>query len=251
MAAPDNTDGTGVTTMAALCRFWKSLVAALLWLLCFSWYYLPVSSSAIEQYYSKGFYRIVVAAITSITGSVPFSIILVIVGAAPILFLLCWAVVWITRRKLHKQPHWKGLMWGMEWLFLFLPVVWLWFLVFWGIGYQREPLEKRLEFSSIAISDEEVEHIGNCLLEIIHNDQPQAPSDRDVDRAVASVSRAMREIVLAWDKTPIHLPNRVKATPPGLFLMNGTSGMCAKEELGLNVVEVSNIDKALPYFFED
>ena len=25
----------------------------------------------------------------------------------------------------------------------------------------------------------------------------------------------------------------------------------AKEELGLNVVEVSNIDKALPYFFED
>jgi hypothetical protein len=226
MTATDNIAEKGTKPIAILFGLWNLLLAMLLWIVCLSWYYLPVSSAAIEQHYSKGFYRVVVATITTITGNVPFSVVIVLVGVAPILFVLRWAVVWIIRRKVHKQPHWKCLVWGFEWLFLFLPVVWLWFLLFWGIGYQREPLEKRLNFSSIAISDEEIAHIGDCLLEIIHNDQPATPSDRDVGRAVASVSRSMQKIVLDWDKMPIRLPDRVKATPPGLFLMNGTSGMC-------------------------
>jgi len=205
---------------------WQWLLAGALWVIFISWYYLPIPPEVIEKYYSNGIYRINVAAIASLTSAVPFSIIIVIIAIVPAAFISGWASVWIYRRKTQKSPHWKCALWGIKYIVLAVPIVGLWFLMFWGIGYQRPPLEKRLLFDTSEINKEEIEHLQNALLEIIIRDQPKTESDRNVPRAIKAVACAMRQIVQDWDGTPVVIPDRVKATPPGFLLVNGTSGMC-------------------------
>ncbi len=166
------------------------------------------------------------AVINPLTGAVPFSIALILVTGGPVLFLLLWVANWVYGRRVKKRSHWRGLIWGPKWLLVVVPVVWLWFLTFWGIGYGRLPVEKRLNFDSETVSKAELLHIRGALLKIIVHDQPQRAEDRDTDRAIAAVARAMQDAVSEWEGGVIHLPHRVKATPPGLLMMNGTSGIC-------------------------
>jgi len=74
---------------------------------------------------------------------------------------------------------------------------------------------------------------------VIKNDAP-SPGARNVARALAAISEAMAEIIESWDGTPVRLPHGVKATPKGLLLVNGTSGMCMPLTLE------PNVDGALP-----
>lgn len=198
----------------------------LLWAVCIAWYVLPIASEHIEAFYTRGLYRLIVAAITPVTGAVSFSIILVMLVVAPVVFLALWAGNWIYRRRVRGMPHWRGLLWGFKWMLVIIPVLWLWFLLFWGIGYQRTPIETRIDLDDGTVTEEELMRIERGLLAIIERDQPTQDSDRDVDRAVAEVAYAMREVIGKWEGRPIRIPSRVKATPPGLLLMNGTSGIC-------------------------
>lgn len=202
------------------------LLVMALWGLCLGWQFLQPSPERVEAWYSRGFYRFVVALITPVTSAVPFSIVLALIVSAPVLFLLLWVCNWVYRKRVLKKSHWRGLLWGPKWLLVIVPVVWLWFLVFWGMGYGRLPVEKRLNFDNEKVSEAELLHIKNSLLDIIVENVPQHSDDRDVDRAIAAVARSMQALVTEWEGRPIRLPHRVKATPPGLLLMNGTSGIC-------------------------
>ncbi len=197
-----------------------------LWCLCAAWYLLPVSAESVEYVYSRGAYRTIVAVVTTVTGAVPFSIMLLLIVMGPLLFLGMWTGNWAYRRKALRLSHWRGLLWGPKWMFVLIPALWLWFLLFWGMGYQRLPIETRLGFDDEKVTEEELLRIEAGLLAVIERDQPADASDRDVPRAVAAVARAMSAVVEAWEARPMRIPSRVKATPPGLLLMNGTSGVC-------------------------
>lgn len=226
MHTSDDSVNTQKNWAMGLRRYWKVLVALLIWLLCYSWYLLPISPEMIERYYSKGLYRTIMRFVTAVTGAIPFSVMLTLLCILFVLYSVTWASVWIYRRRKLNQPHWKGALWGFSTLLFSFPILWLWFLVFWGIGYQRLPIETRLGFDSSAITEEEVRCFETNLLEIIRRDQPANEDDRNTSLAIASIANAMQQIVLEWDGIPIRIPKRVKSTPPGLFLMNGTSGMC-------------------------
>ncbi len=213
----------------------KILIVAMVWGLCAAVYFLPVAPETVERFYSRGVYRVIVGVVASATGALPFSLMLLLLIAAPILFLLLWAGNWNYRRRVLRLPHWRGAVWGPKWLLVLVPVLWLWFLVFWGIGYQRLPLEDRLSLDVAQVTDEEARAIKEGLLQVIHRDQPKEEADRDVGRAVSAVARAMEEVVAEWEGRPIRLPRRVKATPPGMLLMNGTSGICAPFTLEAHV----------------
>ncbi|MCK5860876.1 MAG: DUF3810 family protein [Candidatus Hydrogenedentes bacterium] len=163
---------------------------------------------------------------THITGAVSFSVVLLLLCIAFFSFIGTWTGVWIYRRRTSAQPHWKGAVWGLKLMGFILPVLWLWFLIFWGIGYQRLSIDMRLGLDASPVTEEEVRHVEASLLKIIQRDQPKQPEDRNTELAIQSISNAMQCVVLEWDGIPIQIPERVKATPAGLLLMNGTSGMC-------------------------
>ncbi|HDP33496.1 MAG TPA: DUF3810 domain-containing protein [Candidatus Hydrogenedentes bacterium] len=208
-------------------RHYAGIVAMIvLWGVCFAWYALPIAPDAVEHFYSRGVYRYIVGAVATVTGAVPFSVMLVLLLAAPCLYVALWIGNWIYRRRVLRLSHWRGAGWGIKWMLFFLPALWLWFVLFWGAGYQRMPMEERLAFDVAGVNEEEIKRIEEGLLAIIHSDQPKRESDRNVERAVNAIAEAMAMTVEEWEGRPIRMPKRVKATPPGLFLMNGTSGMC-------------------------
>lgn len=211
-----------------------------LWLVCAAWYLFQPTPATVEALYTRGFYRIIVGMTVPVTERLPFSLALILVTGGPLLFLALWASNWIYRRRVRKLTHWRGLLWGPKWLLPIVPVIWLWFLVFWGIGYGRLPVEERLHFDGGNVSEEELFRIKEGLLAVILGDQPRSDGDRDTDRALASVSRTMQMLTSEWEGKPVRVPRRVKATPDGLLLMNGTSGVCAPFTLE------PHVDGALP-----
>ncbi len=211
---------------SSLRKAWKPMVVAALWLLCLAWYMLQPSPEHVENVYSRWAYRIIASVITPITGAVPFSIALLVFVAGPLVFLALWIANWVYRQKVKGMSRWRGLIWGPKWLLVIVPIVWLWFLLFWGMGYARLPVETRLNFDDGTVSEAELRQIKGALLQIILQNAPSRPEDRDIGRAVAAVAQAMQDAVSEWEGGAIHLPGRVKATPPGLLMMNGTSGVC-------------------------
>lgn len=215
-------------------------ITAVLWILCAAWYIFQPTPATVEALYTRGLYRHIAAIITPVTERLPFSLALILVTGGPLLFLVLWAGNWIYRRRVKKLSHWRGLIWGPKWLLLIVPAVWLWFLLFWGMGYARMPVEERLRFDSANVSEDELLHIKEGLLAVILRDQPLTEDDRDTDRALASVSKAMQTLTGTWDGMSVRIPRRVKATPYGMLLMNGTSGVCAPFTLE------PHVDGALP-----
>lgn len=240
-----NQDARGETATQQKNSFLKQqtvfiTVTAGFWLLCAAWYLFQPTPTTVETLYTRGFYRIIVGMTVPVTERLPFSLALILLTGGPLLFLALWVSNWIYRRRVRKLAHWRGLFWGPKWLLLLVPVIWLWFLVFWGIGYGRLPVEERLRFDDENVSEEELFRIKEGLMAVILRDQPRAEGDRDTDRALTSVSRTMQTLTSEWEGRPVRVPRRVKATPAGLLLMNGTSGVCAPFTLE------PHVDGALP-----
>jgi hypothetical protein len=126
----------------------------------------------------------------------------------------------------HRRRGKAGVLWGFRILFLILPLLLVWFIAFWGAGYHRMPVMKRLDLDASAITNDEAEKLRSLLLQNIKRDLTPE-QERNVDRAVASISASMAKIVESWDGRTIALPYRVKAVATGCLLSFGSSGICS------------------------
>ena len=176
---------------------------------------------------------------TPLTQSISFPIALVLLFSGVAVFLFLWIGTWIRIRHVQRLSNWKGFFWGIRCMFLVVPVLVVWFLAFWGAGYRRLPVEKRLYFDTSAVSERETESLRALLLDDVRRDLTPVP-DRDAGRAIRAIASSMTRIVAIWDGRPIELPWRVKPMPKGFLLASGTSGMCSPFTLE------ALVDKALP-----
>lgn len=201
-------------------------LSGLAWAAFLAWTFFPPSAETVERYYSQGLYRWVVGTMTPLTEPFPFSLSLVMVLTIVFGFPLLWVFSWVWLRRKQGRSHWAGLFWGFKWGIPGAGLLLAWVMVLWMAGYQRVPAEIRLGLEENPITDQEADELRDGMFEIILRDMPPAGA-RDRDGALAAVARAMEEIIEEWDGTPVRLPRRVKATPKGLLLMNGTSGICS------------------------
>ncbi len=206
-------------------KFWMVL-GLFCWAGLGLWFAFPPPQAFVEGFYTRFVYRVIVAGVAPLTNSADFSVALALTIALVAGFPLLWTLNWLYLRFVKGRSHWRGLFWGFQWAFFLTPIIAIWFLVFWGAGYQRLAPEERLKLDTSAITDEESALLRGQLLETILNDQPQAPEDRDANRALAAVAAAMKTTIKEWDGHSLWLPDGVKATPEGLLLANGTSGIC-------------------------
>ena len=200
-------------------------VGGVCWAVTAWWFFLPPPRAFVEDWFSRGWYRLLLAWTTPMTQSVPFPIALLLILLGPAAFFLLWMKNWIAFRR-DGPAHWKSLFWAIRSLLLVVPLLVVWFVVFWGAGYRRIPVEERLGFEASPITGFEAAGLQDLLAREVKRNLTLVQR-RDAGRAVSSIASAMERIVAKWDGEPIDLPSRVKAVPPGLLLSGGTSGVCA------------------------
>jgi hypothetical protein len=106
---------------------------------------LPLPATIVERLYSRGVYPRLQPVITTISGLVPFALLDVAV------VLLAGASVWrvLAWRRAHV-PHLPLRIAAAA--LVCTSVIYLWFLLFWGLNYRRLPLEQQLAYDAARIT---------------------------------------------------------------------------------------------------
>ncbi len=197
-----------------------------LWAVVGAWYLMPPKPSIVEYWFSRNWYRWILSWTIPLTQGFGFPLVLGLVPLACTGFIILWIRNWRNIRNVRRQSHWAGFGWGARRFICVLPVLILWFLAFWGAGYRRLPVAQRLHFAQSAISEADMVRLRGLLLDRITANMV-LPQNRDPSHSIRAISLSMARLVERWDARPIRLPARVKFTPRGLLMCNGTAGLCS------------------------
>jgi Protein of unknown function (DUF3810) len=118
------------------------------------------------------------------------------------------------------------------------------FLVLWGLGYRREPIEARWRLGDELPTYEQVREVQERILAVIHADCPtgDAASEAEEERAMRAIVDAELLLVAELDGwTPT--PTRTKHPPAGALMTVGIFGIVSPFTLE------ANVDAALPLPF--
>ncbi len=201
------------------------LIGILFWGIFLLWYQYTPSQETIEFFYSCGLYRANTLIFSLLQQTTNHSFALWFVPSVIILFVLLGIANWIYIRKKQNKSHFWGIFWFIKWTFILSGFLLVAYLFLWGAGYQRKPIEAKLNLEMVKPEENEIRQVIDDLLIIIkENNLPR--EQRNPEQSIMHISKSMQKIVSDWDGIPIYLPPKVRRTPPGLFLFNSTSGMC-------------------------
>ena len=187
--------------------------------------FVPMAAGGVERWFSTGMYPALQHAITPVSNLLPVALFDVLAGAAfAIAFgALCHAarLAWRTRRALPALRVVGHLAAGAALMYVM-------FLLVWGLNYRRVPMFERLLVESGSPAPEAVVQLGldaasalNTLHDRAHRSgwRREPWEDADLRRAFADVQRELSE-------APPAVPGRLKHTLLGpYFRWAGIDGM--------------------------
>lgn len=194
-------------------------IGGALWVAAAAWFVIPTDPGSVERLFSLGWYRTLLELLAPGIEVLPFPVVFVLFAA--ILGAAAFCLLRFGARSFRSAT-----LRIVRFLLIAIPLGVIWFVVCWGAGYRRLPVETRLELDSSAITQEESSRLRSALLEIVQRSSISV-AQRDPLNAIASVSQSMTLIVSKWDGRPLRLPSRVKRVPAGVLLASGTAGMCS------------------------
>lgn len=165
----------------------------------------PLPRHAVERTYSRGVYPIVQPRLTALSNSTPFAwfdaLVLLTIGAT----LALW-VVRIGRLPRRSGAAVKaGALAGLTIDTAAIgAVLYLWFLVAWGLNYQRQPLRDQLDFREERITRDALHTLAERTvdsLNALHHEAHSAewPSREETPAALEpAFLRAQRDLALPW-----------------------------------------------------
>ncbi len=201
---------------------WYGIVALLAVEL--AWLALPVPERWVELYYTTGLFALVITPLVAVQQLIPISMS-ALVTLVLILCGLVSALVGIRRARKREVP-WRTIAWaGFKWVTAAIVLIHGWFLLTFGVGYRREPIESRLQLASAdRVTRSDLDATMDDMLAVI-TDERQNPEIRDERGALRSIRNAMGDLVLEWDGHEPPLPEKVKRLPDGLLVLFGAYGI--------------------------
>ncbi len=169
----------------------------------------PASPELVERVYSRGLYPRLQTVVTAFSSTVPVALL-----DAAVAGLLIAGVVAVVRRK-RTSRRTSGTVTvarAAAWFLLAAAVLYLWFLLFWGLNYRRVPLERKLAYDSARVTRTEAFRFGSLAVDGVNGlaeSAPFSPSD------VPALARAFAEVEQALGGTT---RTRVAAPKPSLLM---------------------------------
>jgi hypothetical protein len=116
---------------------------------------IPWPSHVIETVYSRGLYPAIQGLVTPVSNSAPFALLDVAAG------LLLVMLAFRFRRNL-KAAGFIGAVWrGLTGTVTLAAIIYLVFLLMWGLNYRRVPLESKIQFDAGRITHEALRQLGD------------------------------------------------------------------------------------------
>jgi len=190
----------------------------------------------VETVYARGAFPWINRLVVPVSGASP----LPLTAIAILGLLVCGPVVVVRRWRDGRRcgvSRSRRIGRGAGSLACFAVVSYAVFLVMWGFGYRRLPIEQRLEIGASTVTRADVAEFVDRLLLRIGADVPTAEptSATDVARAVASVRVAMQDWVATVDGWSPTLPAEPVFLPAGTLLSFGVSGVVSPFSLEAHV----------------
>jgi len=200
---------------------------------------LTLPETWVEAGYCKGVFPVIQNLVVPVTGFIPWPLTLTVLLSLPIVWPLLAIRRWRRGRResvLTRSMVVAGVLRFLR-VLLYTAAA---FLLMWGIGYRRVPIEERWRLLETKVEYEDVREVGLRLLAVLHRDARQKDAVVDEDAAFRSIANESQKLVSEFEGWTPALPNHLKNPPPGLFLATGIYGVCYPFTLE------ANVDPALP-----
>lgn len=203
---------------------------------------LVLPATWIEAAYCRGLFPWVQSLVVSATGWVPLPLTLILLVLVPII----WPVLgWRRWRRGRRQGIGRATLiarGAMRVLRVLLHVA-ASFLLVWGIGYRRVPIEERWQLRGPGLEYEEVRDVSLRLLALIHRDAQALPAALDEGAALLAIAAGERRLVAEFEGWTPTIPANIKYAPAGAFMAMGFYGVSYPWTLE------ATVDPALPLPF--
>lgn len=166
---------------------------------------VPLPPSVVEAWYARGLYPALQPPLTALSNRVPFALLDVLIAA-----LLLWVGVVVARA--FRRPKRGGRLAAMGRAVLTLAasaaVVYLAFLLLWGMNYRRVPLKDRMDFAGERVTEPAARALAEKVvgrLNALQGGGTRTPSpdwDRTTDALAVPFSRVQRQLGATWVAAP-------------------------------------------------
>jgi hypothetical protein len=184
---------------------------------------VPIPPSLIERYYSAGIFPPIQSVLTSLSNRVPFALFDLFVGAVIL------ALAALTARDFARPLAWWRRAARLAFrLVTTTAVVYLAFLVAWGLNYRRVGLREKVPFSEARVSSDAALALANevvARLNVLHA-PAHAKGWTEAGTIDPSLAHALRAAVVLVGGAPSTEPARPKRSMFDLYFRRaGVSGM--------------------------
>lgn len=200
---------------------------------------LTLPTTWVEAGYCRGVFPWIQRAVVPVTGFIPWPLTLTVLASLPIIWPILAVLRWRRGRKrgvLRRTLWLSGLLRFLR-VLLFTAAA---FLLMWGIGYRRVPIEERWHLLGEQVDYEHVRDVGLRLLAVVRRDAPKDGAVTDEAAAFAQIAAQSRDLVTELEGWTPALPKHLKHPPAGMFIATGIYGVCYPFTLE------ANVDPALP-----
>ena len=182
---------------------------------------------AIERYYARGVYPAIQSALTSSSNRFPIALfdgaLIVVVGTVVFVW---FRTVALARRQRSLRPIGRGLAITVT----MTALVYIWFLLAWGLNYARPPLETVLRYESSRITPLAVRQLAEHAVAKANHTHAAAhaagfPQVLDVPPSLAAALSQVERDFGRPRSTVLARPKRSLLSP--FFRASGVSGMLA------------------------
>lgn len=148
----------------------------------------PMPRAVIEQQYSSGLYLRVQNVVTPVSNLAPFALLDLAVA------LLLVAGLWALVRRWRRRGAVRAIVRTLLSAVVLTAVLYLVFLVMWGLNYRRVPLEQKLAFDPRRLTREAVVRLANDAALRLNQGHAAAHAQRPDE---AALTRAFADVQLA------------------------------------------------------
>lgn len=140
--------------------------------------------AAVEKYYTNGVYPILTLLVSNITSQFPFSIT----------EFFLWTLLLIGVPHTISRIRQKGMQFGPLILNLLSisAIIYMWFYLFWGINYLRQPLKSKLDLENVQL---EIDAFDSTFVQIIHQG-----NELNIEYSIQKIEQINEDIDASYDQ---------------------------------------------------